>query len=482
MIVPVILCGGSGTRLWPMSRELYPKQLLPLVGDRTLLYQTMARLEGVPQVSDPILVCNEEHRFMVAEQVRQWGRAAREIMLEPIGRNTAPAAAVSALKALEDGQDPILLVLPADHVIKNVQSFQKAVQSGIAPAEDGGLMTFGIIPEKPETGYGYIKIASSWNELDAQNPEVQPVLKFVEKPDAATAEEYLHSGRYLWNSGMFMFKASSFLQELESYAPEMLQQCRSAVEQGSQDMDFFRLQKEAFAACPKDSIDYAVMERTSRSMVLPLDAGWSDVGSWSALWEIDERDASGNVCRGDVLTQEVSDSYLYANERLIAGVGLKDLVVVETKDAVLVADKNRVQEVKSVVEELKRRQREETSVHRRVYRPWGSYENIDIGERFQVKRIIVNPGSVLSLQMHHHRAEHWIIVRGTARIVQGDSETILSEDQSTYIPLGTVHRLENPGRIPLELIEVQTGSYLGEDDIVRYQDLYGRSEGPDSAA
>jgi mannose-1-phosphate guanylyltransferase/mannose-6-phosphate isomerase len=457
-----------------MSRELYPKQLLPLIGDQTLLQDTLGRLDGIQDLAAPVFICNEEHRFMVAEQVRQVNMDPDAIILEPQGRNTAPAAAVSALHAMDSGEDPVLLVLPADHVILNPETFRRAVQAGSASALDGRLVTFGIVPDKPETGYGYIRTGQDVRQADGGVAEVMPVMEFVEKPDLETAREYLRTGQYLWNSGMFMFRASRYLEELQEHAPDILDPCRRAYRNATQDMDFFRLGTEDFLACPSNSIDYAVMERTINAAVVPMDAGWSDVGSWSALWEVQERDDSGNVCRGDVLCHDVANCYLHSTERLIAGVGVRDLVVVETKDAVLVADRNKVQDVKQIVNGLRERNREETTVHRRVYRPWGSYENIDHGQRFQVKRIIVNPGSVLSMQMHHHRAEHWVVVRGTAKITQGDKEFILSEDQSTYIPLGTVHRLENPGKIPLELIEVQTGSYLGEDDILRLEDRYGR--------
>jgi len=475
MIVPVVLCGGSGTRLWPMSRELYPKQLLPLLGERSMLQDTISRLDGLEGLADPLFICNEEHRFMVAEQVRQWERNPGAVILEPQGRNTAPAAAISALFAGDSADDPILLVLPADHVIHDPQAFRNAVHQGMGAARDGHLVTFGILPDKPETGYGYIRASRKVREPETPDETgVMPVMEFVEKPDRETAEEYVRTGEYLWNSGMFMFTASKYLEELEEHAPDILQRCRGAYEGGTRDMDFFRLGIDDFLACPSSSIDYAVMERTKKAAVVPLEAGWSDVGSWSALWDVQERDECGNVSRGDVLCHDVSGSYLHSTERLIAGVGLRDLVVVETKDAVLVADKNRAQDVKAIVKSLERENRDEMTVHRKVFRPWGSYENIDAGERFQVKRIVVNPGSVLSLQMHHHRAEHWVVVRGTAKIIRNGEEAILSEDQSTYIPLGTSHRLENPGKIPLELIEVQTGSYLGEDDIVRFEDKYGR--------
>ena len=470
-ILPVILSGGAGTRLWPLSRELYPKQLLPLLGSRTMLQETAARLEGMSEAASPLVVCNEAHRFMVAEQLRELGNEPSAIILEPVGRNTAPAVAVAALEATAAGEDPVLLVLPADHVIPAVPAFQAAVKAGSLLAEEGKLVTFGILPDKPETGYGYIKAGASLAESDP----AYAVAAFVEKPDLATAEKYVASGTYFWNSGMFLFRASSCLEELERFARTMLAACRKAHAGMAKDLDFCRLATSDFAACPADSIDYAVMEKTARAVVVPLDAGWSDVGSWSALWEAQTRDADGNVLQGDVLVSDARNSYLHASTRLLAAVGVEDLVVVETADAVLVAGKDRVQDVKKIVERLKREGRSEALLHRRVNRPWGSYECIDAAERFQVKRITVHPGATLSLQMHHHRAEHWVVVRGTARITRGEETFMLSENQSTYIPLGVTHRLENPGKIPLELIEVQSGSYLGEDDIVRFEDHYGRS-------
>ena len=473
MIVPVILSGGAGTRLWPLSRELYPKQLLPLVGERTLLQDTLGRLDGLSGVAAPLLVCNEAHRFMVAEQMRQMGCTPDSIILEPCGRNTAPAVAIAAFQASRQAEDPLLLVLPADHLIQDVATFQRVLQKARSAAENGALVTFGIVPDRPETGYGYIRAEGG----AVSGEQIVPVAEFVEKPDLATAQNYLAGGDYLWNSGMFMFRASRYLAELERLQPQMHACCRRAYEGLCSDLDFLRLGEAEFAACPADSIDYAVMEKTDRAVVLPLDAGWNDIGAWSALWEVQPHDESGNVRIGDVLTSNVRNSYLHASQRLIAAVGVEDLVVVETADAVLVAHREQVQDVKQIVARLKDSQRGEALLHRRVNRPWGAYEGIDIGERFQVKHITVNPGASLSLQKHHHRAEHWIVVRGTARVVRDDEVLLLSENQSTYIPLGAVHRLENPGRIPLEMIEVQSGSYLGEDDIVRLEDDYGREPG-----
>ena len=492
MIVPIILSGGCGTRLWPLSRELYPKQLLPLVNEATMLQETQLRLNGLQNLAEPLVVCNESHRFMVAEQLRQAGCPAGAIMLEPVGRNTAPAVAVAALQALGAGDDPVLLVLPADHVIVDAETFRGAVVVGAELARAGKLVTFGIVPTKPETGYGYIRAGNAlecscqFSVFSCQLQETKDsgqvthdataftVAEFVEKPDFATAEGYLVSGDYFWNSGMFMFRASRYLDELEKFAPEMLACCREALKKAQRDLDFVRLDAEAFASCPKDSIDYAVMEKTADAVVIPLDAGWSDVGSWSALWDVGQSDVAGNVVRGDVLTHDSRNCYLHSTGRMVAAVGLEDHVVVETADAVLVARRDRAQDVKAIVEQLKQQGRGEALLHRRVHRPWGSYETIDHCERFQVKRITVNPGASLSLQLHHHRAEHWIVVKGTARITHGEDTVVLTENQSTYIPLGVKHRLENPGLIPLELIEVQSGAYLGEDDIVRFDDKYGR--------
>jgi len=482
MIIPVILSGGAGTRLWPLSRELYPKQLLPLAGRHTMLQETLLRLQGL-EAGPPLVVCNEEHRFLVAEQLRQLEIESPLVILEPVGRNTAPAVAVAALQALAGGDDPLLLILPADHVIRDRAAFQQAVLAGADCAERGSLVTFGVVPDKPETGYGYIRagerleiasqaLASGTPEPSSLVPRA--IADFVEKPDAATAQAYLASGEYTWNSGMFLFRASRYLEELEKFAPEMLSACRRAHAGAAADLDFLRLDREAFAASPADSIDYAVMEKTLAAVVLPLAAGWNDVGSWSALWEVGEQDADGNICRGEVLSEGSRDCYLYSSGRIVAAVGLVDHVVVETADAVLVAAKSQVQEVKKIVERLKREHRPEALLHRRVSRPWGAYEGVDAGERFQVKRITVHPGAKLSLQLHHHRAEHWVVVKGTARVTCGDQVRIISENESTYIPLGVSHRLENPGKVPLEIIEVQSGSYLGEDDIVRIEDQYGR--------
>lgn len=488
LIVPVILAGGTGSRLWPLSRELHPKQFLALVNSNTILQDTVLRTRGITGIAAPQIICNEEHRFMVAEQVRQTGINPAAIILEPFGRNTAPAIAVAAMEAIANGQNPILLILPADHFIKNVDAFQRAIDIARSYAAAGKLVTFGILPETPETGYGYIRAEKSTLSLSAvsfaenrANPgnakndaSVHTVAAFVEKPDRSTAERYLASGDYFWNSGMFMFTALRYLEELEKFEPEMFAACRAAHGDSIRDMDFSRLSEEAFSACPGNSIDYAVMEKTKDAVVVTLDAGWSDIGSWKALWEIGDRDKSGNVIKGDVLMHESRNCLIVAESRLVTAVGLEDHVVVETADAVLVASKDHVQDVKVIVNQLHSRKRQETLTHRKVYRPWGAYESIDRDECFQVKRISVKPGALLSLQMHQHRAEHWIIVKGTARVTKGEEVVILSENRSIYIPIGVAHRLENPGIIPLELIEVQSGHYLGEDDIVRFADLYGR--------
>jgi mannose-1-phosphate guanylyltransferase / mannose-6-phosphate isomerase len=477
MLTPVILSGGAGTRLWPLSRELYPKQLLALTGERTMLQQTALRLSGLAATA-PVVVCNEAHRFLVAEQLRQLHIEPRAVVLEPFGRNTAPAIALAALAALQmaagehGAADPELLVLPADHVIKDVAAFQEAVRVALPAVQQGKLATFGIVPSAPETGYGYIQRgdASSGNG----NHGVYRIARFVEKPSLERAQQFLKSGDYLWNSGMFMFRASRYLEELERFAPEIARVSRNAFESARSDLDFMRIDAKTFEQCPSDSIDYAVLEKTSDAVVVPLAAGWSDVGSWSALHAACETDGHGNVARGDVIAEDSANCYLYAESRLVAAVGLSDHVVVETKDAVLVAPKNRVQDVKKLVARLKEAGRYEHSLHREVFRPWGSYDSIENGERFQVKRLKVKPGASLSLQMHHHRAEHWIVVSGTARITRGEEVFLLEENQSTYIPIGVRHRIENPGMIPLHIIEVQSGSYLGEDDIVRFDDRYGR--------
>jgi mannose-1-phosphate guanylyltransferase/mannose-6-phosphate isomerase len=455
--------------LWPLSRELYPKQLLPLVGKGTMLQETLARISGMDAVGAPIVVCNESHRFLVAEQLLQMNAVLGPILLEPVGRNTAPAVAIAALAAVQahGDSDPMLLVLPADHVIRDVQAFRATVSLGRKAAEAGKLVTFGVVARTPETGYGYIR-------RGAGEGPAYPVEQFVEKPDLATANQYVASGQYYWNSGMFMFRAKTFLSELRSLAPTMYETCVHAFNAATRDLDFVRLPAKEFGAIASDSIDYAVMEKTKHAVVVPLDAGWSDVGSWSALHEAMPRDANGNVQLGDVLISDTQGCYLHATSRLIATVGLKDHVVVETKDAVLVAPRDRVQDVKALVNELKKQGRYETSLHREVFRPWGSYDSVDNGDRFQVKRLSVKPGASMSLQLHHHRAEHWIVVSGTARITRGEEVFLLEENQSTYIPVGAKHRIENPGKIPLHIIEVQSGSYLGEDDIVRFEDRYGR--------
>jgi mannose-1-phosphate guanylyltransferase/mannose-6-phosphate isomerase len=469
MILPVIMAGGKGSRLWPLSRELYPKQFLTVSGEHSMLQQTVARLTGMEHHA-PLLICNEEHRFIAAEQLRLGGFSHSGIILEPVGRNTAPAIALAALQALknaEQDEDPILLVLAADHLIDDTSAFQTSVIKALPFAKDGKLVTFGIVPMVPETGYGYIKAGQPQGEAFT-------VAQFVEKPDLNTAQGYLASGDYYWNSGMFLFKASRYLEELKKHSPEILLACEESMEESMPDMDFVRVNIEAFQRCPDDSIDYAVMEKTDSSIVIPMDAGWSDVGSWSALWEVSEKDENNNVIKGDVISVNSANNYLHSANKLIAVVGIDSLVVVETKDAILVAHKEQVQDVKAIVNHLKAVGRTEHKIHREVYRPWGKYDSLDIGNRDQVKRITVKPGAKLSIQMHHHRAEHWIVVSGTAKVTNGDKTILLTENESTYIPIGQVHALENPGVLPLELIEVQSGSYLGEDDIVRFEDRYGR--------
>jgi len=467
-LIPVILSGGSGSRLWPLSRQAYPKQLLALTGPDTLIQQTVKRVSSLEGATSPLLVCNNEHRFLIAEQLFEAGVTPLDIILEPVKRNTAPAVAVAALRCLEEDPEGLMLVLPADHLLGDLDKFQTAVRHGTGAAMQGQLVTFGIKPSKAETGYGYIKRG---NELKENTYKVE---RFVEKPDKATAEAYLQSGKYYWNSGMFLFRPSSYLEELERYEPDMLAACRSAYENASKDLDFLRLERESFERSPSNSIDYAVMENTDNAAVVVLDCAWDDIGSWSSLWEVSKKDEVGNVLKGDVITEDVSDSLLISQKRLLAALGVKDVIVIETSDAVLVADKGRSQDIKRIVKHFKELGREEFLFHSKVYRPWGSYEGLVQGDRFQVKLIIVKPGAKLSVQMHHHRAEHWIIVKGTAKVQREDETIILTENESTFIPLGTVHSLENPGKIPLELIEVQSGSYLGEDDIVRLEDVYGR--------
>ncbi|MDZ7937654.1 MAG: mannose-1-phosphate guanylyltransferase/mannose-6-phosphate isomerase [Rhodoferax sp.] len=480
-VLPVVLSGGSGTRLWPLSREKYPKQLLPLLGEDSLLQATLRRVQGTAglDVAAPLVVCNEEYRFVVAEQLRLLGMAGR-LVLEPFGRNTAPALAVAAQAAMKNEADPILLVMPADHVILDVPAFQAAVVQGAHLAAEGAVVTFGITPDAPETGYGYIQAGPAQGLVGG----ARRIARFVEKPNLATAESYLAAGDYAWNSGLFMVRASVWLAALHVCRSDIAAACALAWEQRREDGEFVRLGEAAFAQCPSDSIDYAVMERLAAShggeqslpvgVVLPLSAGWSDVGAWEALWKVLPKDASGNVAQGDTLLHDCRNTLAFSEGRLVACVGVDDLIVVETADAVLVAHKDKTQDVKQIVDRLRKTERSEGQTHRKVFRPWGSYDTVDRGKRFQVKRIVVKPGAALSLQMHHHRAEHWVVVSGVAKVTVGEQVLMLSENQSTYIPLGTQHRLENPGLIPLEMIEIQSGSYLGEDDIVRFEDIYGR--------
>lgn len=480
LIQPVVLSGGSGTRLWPLSREKYPKQLLPLIGDDSLLQATIRRVEGIAgvELATPMVVCNEEYRFVIAEQMRLMGKPG-SVILEPLGRNTAPALTIAARAAMKNGADPVLLVMPADHVIMDAAAFRAAVVQGATLAQEGAVVTFGITPDAPETGYGYIQSGAAFGGDVAKR-----IARFVEKPDLQTAQGYLDEGTYSWNSGLFMLKASVWLAALNLCRPDIALACDSAWSAGSTDGEFTRVGKDAFKACPSDSIDYAVMERLAgqgeavpglpAGVVIPLSAGWSDVGAWEALWNVLPKDDSGNVTQGDVLMQDSRNTLALSEGRLIACVGVEDLIVVETADAILVAHKNKTQDVKKIVDRLKQAGRSEGQAHRKVFRPWGWYDSIDHGDRFQVKRIVVKPGAALSLQMHHHRAEHWIVVSGTAKVTVGEKTLLLSENESTYIPLGTTHRLENPGKLALEMIEVQSGSYLGEDDIVRFEDVYGR--------
>ncbi|MBK6742808.1 MAG: mannose-1-phosphate guanylyltransferase/mannose-6-phosphate isomerase [Hydrogenophilales bacterium] len=503
-IQPVILCGGSGTRLWPLSREQYPKQLLKLAGDHTMLQATALRLQDLTldqgdQLLPPLLVGNEEYRFLMAQQMQEIGVPHAPILLEPCGRNTAPALTLAALSAADD---TVLVVMPADHIIQDQPAFQKAVESAIHTAASGKIVTFGIVPDTPETGYGYIQVQDSGlktqdarlKEQGSSNPtpplescnlnlESIPVHRFVEKPDRETAQRYLEEGGYFWNSGLFVVKAGTWIDALARCRPDILAACQRALEGRQQDHDFCRPNKAMFEACPSDSIDYAVLEvlahperNTGEVMVIPLVAQWSDVGAWSALWQIGEKDADNNVLMGDALAIDTRDTLVVGQSRLVACIGLDNVVIVDTPDAVLVAQQGKIQQVKDIVNQLKKAKRSETHAHRKVYRPWGWYDSIDAGPRFQVKRIVVNPGACLSLQMHHHRAEHWVVVSGTAKVTRGEEVIIVSENESTYIPLGTKHRLENPGKLPLEMIEVQSGAYLGEDDIVRFEDVYGRNQ------
>lgn len=469
--IPVILSGGVGSRLWPLSRQAHPKQFMRLTSTgESLLQQTWQRLQGLPQLQPPVVVANEAHRFLVAEQFQELGVTPTRILLEPLGRNTAPAITLAALYVTEVlATDAILLVLPADHLIQDVAAFQQGLQRALAPAAKDWLVTFGITPTSPHTGYGYIRRGEALSDAHTYR-----VAEFVEKPDLATAEAYLADGHYLWNSGMFLFRAQSFLAELAQQQPEILHDCRLALREGREDLDFIRLAKEPLSRCPSLSVDYGVMEKTQKAAVVPLECGWSDVGSWASLWEVTPKDEFGNSCRGDVLTYSTKNCFVHGQHRLVALLGVENLIVVETADAVLIAHQEAAQQVKQVVEQLQAQQRSEAYNHRLVYRPWGRYDSIDTGHRFQVKRITVKPGASLSLQQHHHRAEHWIVVSGTAEVTCNGKTFLLTENESTYIPVGAVHRLANPGKIPLEMIEVQSGAYLGEDDIVRFEDRYGR--------
>jgi len=483
-IVPVILCGGSGTRLWPLSREQYPKQLLSLINENTLLQATVERLyqqssEFELKLDSPVIVTNENHRFLVAEQLREIDRADAKILLEPCGKNTAPALCIAANYIAEQDPNAIMLVMPADHVIQNETAFLRAIVEGLLQLDDKHLGTFGIVPNAPETGFGYIKLGKKVTE------NISTISQFIEKPDLQAAEQFVASGEYLWNSGMFLFSAQAWLDAIKHFRHDIYQACNAAYREKTVDMDFIRVDKAQFEACPSESIDYAVMEHVAdvvgdesgfSGTVVSLDAGWSDIGSWESLWSISEKDASGNVLKGDVYIEDTNDSMIFTDGRVVSVIGLSEIIVIDTPDAVLVADKKASQTVKNIVGQLANDKRSEIITHRRVFRPWGSYESIDNGDRFQVKRIVVNCGARLSLQMHHHRAEHWIVVKGTAKVTRGEDVFLLSENESTYIPLGVKHRLENPGTIPLEIIEVQSGTYLGEDDIVRYQDEYGRKE------
>ncbi|WP_010179983.1 mannose-1-phosphate guanylyltransferase/mannose-6-phosphate isomerase [Glaciecola sp. HTCC2999] len=462
----VVMAGGTGSRLWPISRSNFPKQFINLVTEHSMLQDTLLRVDGL-KTDAPYIICNESTRFLVADELQNINVTDSNIILEPVGRNTAPAIALAAFDAISKGQDPILLVLAADHVIKDQDEFIRIISSAESAASKGKLVTFGVVPNAPETGYGYIKTGQQ--ESDYFNIEA-----FVEKPDLDKATSYLASGDYLWNSGMFMFKASTYLNELKLNSPDIYASCEIAIQQATTDMDFIRISKELFEQCPDDSIDYAVMEKTENAVVIPLDAKWSDVGSWASLSDISDKDEYNNVHQGDVISVDTQNTYVYSPDRLTATIGLQDLIIVDSKDALLVAHKNNSQDVKKVVKQLKQENRSEYSTHREVHRPWGKYDSIDNGERYQVKRITVKPGAKLSVQMHHHRAEHWIVVSGTAKVTNGDKTFILSENESTYIPVGVVHALENPGKLPLELIEVQSGAYLGEDDIVRFEDNYGR--------
>ncbi|WP_112205052.1 mannose-1-phosphate guanylyltransferase/mannose-6-phosphate isomerase [Kluyvera cryocrescens] len=470
MLLPVIMAGGTGSRLWPMSRELYPKQFLRLYGKQSMLQETVLRLDDV-DAGEPVVICNEEHRFLVAEQLRQIKKLSHNIILEPVGRNTAPAIALAALNAIQNGDDPVLLVLAADHIINNKNAFHKAVSSALEFALSGQLVTFGIVPASAETGYGYIQRGQPETKV---GHEAYKVSRFVEKPNKETAEQYVSSGEYYWNSGMFMFRATRYLEELEKFRPDILDACKAAICGNNDGDDFIKIDRDLFIACPDESVDYAVMEKTTDAVVVGLDADWSDVGSWSALWEVSPKDKNGNVLTGDTFLHDANNCYINTEEKLVAAIGVDNLVIINTKDAVLVVDKDQVQNVKKVVEYLKANERSEYKRHREIYRPWGRCDVVVQTERFNVNRITVKPGAAFSMQMHHHRTEHWVILSGTGEVTIKDQKFLLTENQSTFIPIGAHHRLENPGKIPLELLEIQSGSYLGDDDIIRIKDQYGR--------
>ena len=487
-IIPVVLSGGSGTRLWPLSRKQYPKQYLPLAEKQTMLQATLQRLKGIENLADPIIICNEEHRFLVAEQLHNIGIKNPIILLEPEGKNTAPAVAAAAHYIIKY-RDPLsqMLILSADHVIQDILAFHQAIQTASKQAENGKLVTFGITPTTPHTGYGYIKTETpspfqgegyqpTAVRGDGDGSKAVKIEKFKEKPNQKTAEQYLKEGNYLWNSGMFLFQAKHLLKELTIHAQDIVETTQQSIKNATEDLGFIRLEREAFAATTNNSIDYALMEKTDQAVVVQLDACWNDIGSWTALHEIGKKDHNNNVIKGDVFTIDTTNSYIYADHHIIAAIGVENLIIIDTADATLITTKEQAQQVKTIVEQLQQQDRCEEQLHRKVYRPWGWYDTVDKESRFQVKRICVNPGASLSLQKHYHRAEHWIVVSGTAKITNGDKTELLSENQSTYIPIGTLHRLENPGKLPLEIIEVQSGSYLGEDDIERFEDSYGRTE------
>ena len=474
-LMPVILCGGTGTRLWPLSRASFPKQYwnLSSTSQKTLLQETHLRLENIKDLTNPIFICNEDHRFIVAEQLRQINKKANSILLEPCGRNTAAAITIAALKAREEGNDPLLLVLAADHQIQDIDKFQEVINTGRKYAENGRLVTFGIVPTSPETGYGYIQAERPLNSSKLQGADIA---RFVEKPNKETAKKFLRDKRFTWNSGMFLFKASTVLQEIEKLKPELIKHCKASINKGEKDLDFFRLDKDSFSRCPNLSIDIAIMEKTNLGTVLPLNAGWNDIGSWKALWESGEKDLNGNLIQGNILTKNSTNCYLRSENRLVVGIGLENLAIIETDDAILISNLEETQKVKDIIKDLQEKKYSEGTVHRKIYRPWGNYTSIVEGKNWQVKKIEVNPGESLSLQKHNHRAEHWIVVKGTALIQRDDLEELLEANKSTYIPLGCKHRLSNPGKVILELIEVQSGDYLGEDDIIRFEDIYGRSK------